>query len=161
MLFLIARSKTISHQKELTGYITWRQGLGVTGQSQHFQGKGFSPPRKGTVSTTTELSTALTAQDSTTIFLSFLLLVTCTLAQPRPRQCVSLVVFKPGWYFFGVFSWRLFAQCLSFTLTVSFTKVLLSDDPVKVVKPPSILFLFLPVSNPILSVPFQSCPYIM
>ena len=79
----------------------------------------------------------------------------------RPRQWVFLVVFKPGWYFFGVFSWRFFAQCLSFILTVSFTKVLLSDNPVKVVKPPSVLFLFLPVSNPILPKPFQFCPYNM
>lgn len=34
-------------------------------------------------------------------------------------------------------------------------------SPFKVVKPPSVLFLFLPASNPILSVPVQVCPYTM
>lgn len=84
---------------------------------------------------------------------------TCTFTQPHPRQCVSLVVFKSGWYFFGIFRWCFFVQCVSFTLTVSFTKVLLSDNPLKVVKPPFILFLCLPVSNAVLSVPFQFRPY--
>ena len=86
---VILNSKIIHHStpKGLTGCVTWWQGFGVRGQSQHFQGKGFSPPQTGIVSTTIYLSAALTAPDSTTIFF-FLLFgrhtFTCTLAPPAP-----------------------------------------------------------------------------